>query len=695
MKRNLRVWSILVLTILILGCGETKKETKYVEKELNPPKAPSGLVASAVSESQIDLSWVANSGNESRFELWRKTGGEVWGLVSELPADATTCSDTGLKAETEYFYQIRACNKDGCSSFSEIASATTQTAPLIAPDAPSGLSASALSSSQVLLTWQDNSDNEDGFKIERDDGTGFQEIATISANQTSYLDENLSPSTTYAYQVKAYNSAGESGYSNQAQTTTFDLTASCQGYCGGQGVGGCWCDQNCWDYGDCCSDVCEECGICSPNCVDADSDGYFTNPRCGTAVDCDDSDSTVYPGASELCDGKDNQCPGDSGYGRIDETCYWARTYGGSKNDEAYSVQQTSDGGYIVAGYTSSFGAGGHDVWILKLRLDGKEIWNKTYGGTAYDEAHSIQQTQDGGYIVAGATSSKGAGNYDFWILKLDDRGNLIWDKTYGGTADDSAHFIRQTQDGGFIVAGDSSSFASTWFAFWILKLDQDGNLVWDKVYERSGWDVATSIQQTQDGGYIVTGPSPPLDRGFSDVWIIKLNPNGDKVWEKTYEQTSGNEAYISYSVQQTKNGGYIVAAFVGGGKNDFWVLKLDENGDMVWDKNYGGTVLDGWDEIRAIKQTQDGNFIASGYSSSYAGGYYGSYDFWILKLDSTGNLIWNKSYGGNYDDKAYSIQQTLDGGYIIAGTTNSFGAGGTNILILKLDANGDCPGCF
>ena len=356
-----------------------------------------------MSESQIDLVWQDNSDDETKFEVWRKVAGGVWGLIAELNADITSFSDTGLAPATEYFYQVRACNSAGCSPFSEVASATTQSAPLSAPNAPSGLSASALSSSQILLTWQDNSDNEEGFKIERDDGSGFVEIASVPSNQTSYLDDNLSPNTTYIYQVKAYNSAGESGYSNQAQATTLDLTASCQGYCGGQSPSGCYCDQDCWDYGDCCPDVCEVCGICGPACVDADGDGYFTNPRCGTAVDCDDSDSTIYPGAPEICDGKDNQCPGDSGYGRIDETCYWARTYGGEDFDAALWIQQTNDGGYIITGYTNSTQEELYNIWLIKTDENGNEEWNKTFGGNdAQDYGYCVQQTSDGGYIIVG-----------------------------------------------------------------------------------------------------------------------------------------------------------------------------------------------------------------------------------------------------------------------------------------------------
>jgi len=680
---------ILFLTILLIfGCGETKKETKYVEKELNPPKAPSGLIATSVSSSQIDLSWVDNSGNGSRFELWRKTEGEIWGLVSELPADTVSYSDTGLEPETEYFYQIRACNRDGCSSFSEIASATTQPSPQIPPNAPSGLSASALSSSQILLTWQDNSDNEDGFKIERDDGTGFQEIATISANQTSYLDEGLSPSTTYAYQIKAYNSAGDSGYSNQAQATTFDLTASCQGYCGEQGAGGCWCDQSCWDYGDCCSDICEVCGFCGPACVDADGDGYFTNPRCGTAVDCDDSDSTIYPGAPEICDYQDNQCPGDPGYGLVDETCSWARTFGGSNNDVAESIQQTSDGGYIVAGGTRSFGAGGTDFLVIKLDNSGNQIWAKTFGGSNDDSVGFIQQTQDEGYIITGFTKSLGAGGQDCWVLKLDTNGNLVWDKLFGGAGNDSGYQVQQTQDGGYFIAGRNGSYGAGGYDFWALKLDANGNLLWEKVYGGTGNEWARSGQETNDGGYILVGPTNSFGVG-SDAWVLKLDSAGNKVWAKNYGEDGVDSPFY---IQQTQDNGYIMTGYTtsfGAGGKDVWVLKLDSNGNILCEKTFGGQ-NDDWG--KTIIQTLDEEYVVSAVTDSFGNG---EYDLWIIKLDNVGNKIWEKTYGGSFNDVVggKSIKQTLDEGYIIAGGTNSLGAGGSDVWILKLDENGDCLG--
>ena len=375
---------------------------------------------------------------------------------------------------------------------------------------------------------------------------------------------------------------------------------------------------------------------------------------------------------------------------------YWAKTYGGSSSEYAFSIQQTSDDGYIVAGITWSFGAGGDDVWVLKLDTIGNVIWQKTYGGSDDETAYSIQQTTDGGYIVAGSTSF-GAGKSDIWVLKLDGNGNILWQKTYGGTSDDLAKSIQQTTDGGYIIAGYTYSFGAGAGDSWVLKLDSSGNVVWQKTYGGNENDGGTSIQQTTDGGYIVAGGTSSFGAGAGgDSWVLKLDSSGNVVWQKTY---GGSELEYASSIQQTFNqdgepDGYIVAGptssfGVGYGYN-FLVLKLDSQGGVSWQKAYGGS---GMDDAWSIYQTSDRGYIVTGYTNSYgAGG--NDNDIWILKLDSNGNVIWQKTYGGSDYENAFSIQQTTDGGYIVAGSTDSFGAGYEDFWVLKLDSNGEMPDC-
>jgi uncharacterized delta-60 repeat protein len=362
----------------------------------------------------------------------------------------------------------------------------------------------------------------------------------------------------------------------------------------------------------------------------------------------------------------------------------WAKSYGGADMDLAQSIQQTSDGGYIVAGYTKSFDAGDQNIWVLKLKSDGEISWQKRYGGAGADEAYSIQQTRDGGYIVAGHTWCFGAGNADFWVLKLESDGEVSWQNAYGGTENDYyVNSVRQTNDGGYIVAGYTESFGAVLADFWVLKLKSDGTIDWEKRYGGLDNDYARSIQQTRDGGYIVAGQTYSFGTG-GDFWVLKLNSAGDISWQKTY----GGAGYdCANSIQQTSDGGYIVAGPTnssGAGANDFWVLKLNSSGAVLWQKTYGAIFVD---IPYSIYQTSGGGYIVAGCTMSF--GDFSNSDFWVLKLKSDGTVSWQKRYGGANDDSANSIQQTSDGGYIVAGSTDSFGAGDYDLWVLKLKSDG------
>ena len=367
----------------------------------------------------------------------------------------------------------------------------------------------------------------------------------------------------------------------------------------------------------------------------------------------------------------------------------WAKTYGGSGDESGALIQQTSDGGYIVGGYTSSFGAGASVFWVLKLNTDGSVAWQKTYGG---DESGAlIQQTSDGGYIVAGSTFSFGAGAGDIWVLKLNADGSVAWQKTYGGSSGDRANSIQQASDGGYIVAGSTSSFGAGAGDIWVLKLNADGSVAWQKTYGGSSGDNAYSIQQASDGGYIVAGFTTSFGAGIGNIWVLKLNADGSVAWQKTYGGLGDN---VTYSIQQTSDGGYIVGGYTssfGAGYYDVWVLKLNTDGGVAWQKTYGGS---GDDLAYSIQQASDGGYIVAGFTTSFGAGA-GDGDIWVLKLNSDGSVAWQKTYGGGSSgDSAYSIQQASDGGYIVAGSTYSSVTGDDDIWVLKLDSNGNILGC-
>lgn len=388
----------------------------------------------------------------------------------------------------------------------------------------------------------------------------------------------------------------------------------------------------------------------------------------------------------------------------------WQKTFGGTDYETAACIQQTSDDGYIVAGNTVSNDGdvsenhGENDVWVVKLNAEGVIVWKKTLGGTDSEYANSIQQTSDGGYIIAGNTESNDgdvSGNHsvnfdDFWIVKLNASGTIVWQKTMGGTDHDRAASIQQTIDGGYIIAGNTSSnngdvtgyHGTSFLDGWVVKLNATGTIVWQKALGGSSDDFASSIQPTSDGGYIVAGVTGSNDddvtgnHGIFDSWVVKLNSIGAIVWQKTLGGTNQDSAT---SIQQTADGGYIVAGntysndgdvSVNHGDLDIWVIKLNDTGAIVWEKAFGGT---GTDYAATIQQRLDGSYIIAGYAYSNDGDVSGNHttdnsvaDCWILKLNATGAIVWQKTIGGTDPDYGLSVQQTSDNGYVVAGLTAS-----------------------
>ncbi|NIN53121.1 MAG: hypothetical protein GTO23_08195, partial [Nitrososphaeria archaeon] len=367
----------------------------------------------------------------------------------------------------------------------------------------------------------------------------------------------------------------------------------------------------------------------------------------------------------------------------------WARTYGGIDFDRAFFIKPTSDGGYIAAGYTASGGAGIADFWIIKLSLGGVIEWQHTYGGSGDDVAYVVQETSDEGYITAGYTYSFGAGEADYWILKLTSEGVVEWQFTYGGIGDDIASFIQETSDGGYVVTGYTHAYGVQTSDIWILKLTSEGELEWQHDYGGAGNDKSYSVQQTSDGGYIVAGSTQYLGSLDLDFWVLKLTSAGFFDWQSIY---GGYGDDVAYFAQETSDDGYIVAGdsnSFGFKESELWVVKLNSLGSIEWENIYGGNDND---YLSFIQETSDGGYIVAGYTDSFGAG--GS-DALVLKLTSEGNVEWQRAYGGSQEDVAYCIQETREGGFIAAGYTESFGAGESDFFLLKLFSDGDIdPSC-
>jgi len=356
----------------------------------------------------------------------------------------------------------------------------------------------------------------------------------------------------------------------------------------------------------------------------------------------------------------------------------WSRTFG--SGDEVYgsSVQQTTDGGYIVCGRIYSIEThmeGG--IWLIKADAEGNKLWDKTFnlsGNSAFGE--SVQQTTDGGYVICGTTVTDEANAFCIWLIKTDPEGNKTWDKTFAPSSKWGygawGYSVQQTTDGGYILGGRSDDHLR------LIKTDAEGNATWDKMFVGQEMAIADSVQQTTDGGYIVCGNTWPPEEDSpisrSNIWLIKTDADGNKVWDKTF----GGQLYArGHSVQQTTDGGYIVC---GTGDTEKTIgnfgallIKTDAQGNKLWDKIFNTNGGHSW----SVQQTPDGGYIVCGTSHDN--------DAWLIKTDAEGNKLWDKAFGKEIEGSSggQSIQQTTDGGYIICGWSSD--ADSDHVLLLKI----------
>ena len=361
----------------------------------------------------------------------------------------------------------------------------------------------------------------------------------------------------------------------------------------------------------------------------------------------------------------------------------WTKTFGGSNIDVGYYVETTSDGGFIITGYTRSYGTmSGRNVLLIKTDSFGNAQWIKAYGGNNDDEGNSVQQTSDGGFIICGYTKSYGAGGNDVFLVKTDSLGNELWNKVFGGASDEEGYSVLQTNDGGFLIAGATSSFGAGSRDIWLVKTDANGNLSWTKTIGGGSSDGARQINFTNDGGYIITGWTFSYGPGaVGNVWLVKTDSLGNMSWNKFF---GGNDVDRGLSVQQTTDGGYVLTGYTALSSStldEMLLIKTDSIGNLQWQRTFGGS---GRDYGNFVKQTFDNGFIVTGYTLSYGAG---GDDLWIVRTDESGNLLWSKTYGGAQSDVGYCLQETNDGGYVIVGHTLSRGAGLHDVWLLRLES--------
>jgi predicted secreted protein len=365
----------------------------------------------------------------------------------------------------------------------------------------------------------------------------------------------------------------------------------------------------------------------------------------------------------------------------------WTKAYGGIADDGAASCWQADDGCFIAVGFTVSFGAGGEDMWLVKTDAWGDTVWTRTYGGTGEDYAYAVRQTVDGGWIVVGWTDSFGGGGYDVWLLKIDALGDTVWTRTYDAGANEIATYVQQTADGGYVIAAQTNATGAGGQDLWLIKTDAQGDTLWTRVLGGPGHDWPTYVVQTFDGGYVLTGRiESPIPR-YIDVWLVKTDASGDTAWTRSY---GGEGVDWGVSVEETADSGYVVGAWSSSFSGppsflaDAWVLKIDAKGDTLWTGVYGGI---GSDQACRVQQTADGGYMIVGVTDSYGAG---GFDAWLIKTSALGDTLWTRTYGGTGTDVGGFGQQAADGGYFFAGYTDSRGAGGYDVLLVKTDTAGN-----
>jgi len=360
----------------------------------------------------------------------------------------------------------------------------------------------------------------------------------------------------------------------------------------------------------------------------------------------------------------------------------WDQTFGGQGNDKVYSLGHTSDGGYILAGSSRFYISGRWDMdaRLVKTDANGNMQWQRTIGGNEFDEAHSAIQTSDGGYIIAGRTYSfYGSGIEDLWLVKTDAEGTEQWNRTIGGNYRDIASSVRQTSDGGYIIQGQTDPYGSGFYDSWLLKTDAEGTEQWNQTFGGDSSGRLYSLQQTFDGGYILGGATRPFKTGSSDFWLVKTDKNGVELWNRTF---GGNFRDIAYSVQQTSDGGFIMAGVTRSPhSNDCWLVKTDTEGVEMWNRKIFRPNED--NRPNSILQSPDGGYIIAGKTGSVNSG---SYDMWLVRTDPDGYVQWEMTFGGTgQDDVARSVLLAPDGGLVVAGDKDWFTEQGTDFWLIKL----------
>jgi len=359
----------------------------------------------------------------------------------------------------------------------------------------------------------------------------------------------------------------------------------------------------------------------------------------------------------------------------------WTTIIGGADDDFGHFAEQTSDGGYILTGWTKSFGTGLNDIWLVKTNSSGDTVWTKTFGGVNDENSSCVHQTGNGDYIIFGETDSFDPVYWKAWLIKTNQSGDTSWTKLIG----ENRHYFIQSGlvlfSGNLVFVGYTKESGAGEEDIWIVNTDEYGDTLWTETFGGSGNDLSSTIQQTNDGGFIISASTNSFGAGNYDAWLIRTDFKGDTLWTKTYGGTDTDHAS---DVKQTDDNGFIIVGSTrsfghANNYNDIWLIRTDFKGDTLWTKTFGGDLSDG---ALSVQQTEDGGFLIAGS----LGIDLFNRDIWLIKTDSSGDSLWTRTLGGPNWDIARSMEPTSDGGYILCGDFYSAGTNNYEIWLLKTE---------
>ena len=366
----------------------------------------------------------------------------------------------------------------------------------------------------------------------------------------------------------------------------------------------------------------------------------------------------------------------------------WTKTYGGASTEMAVSLASTGDGGYLIAAETQTFSDPNGDLWLVRVNADGDTLWTKLYGGDGRDCGGTLEPTSDGGYILATATeSSWGAGSSDAWLVKITANGDTTWTKTFGDDNGQSASAAIQTSDGGYAVVGRNFRPGQAQYEntdVWLIKTDSDGNELWSKLYGGSEPEWGLGIRETSEDSLIIIASTESYGSGPRDLWLLKTNANGDSLWSETYGGIGNDADDNNGDIIVTGNGDYLITVATesfgaGEGTSDIWLLKTNASGDSLWSYTYGG---DGADTPMRIEPTADGGYLIAGMTNSYGPGDLAGY---LVKTDANGDSTWTKAVGGSGMEAFFDVEEISADNYLALGITTTWGAGDMDGWLVKL----------